>query len=157
MITSKKIKELDERYNIILNELVKTYPNYKVYPNIESISREFTVDSENLLEVQTEFFQLRDKIQSQIDKKVKNIKQVELQIKVLEKKNNKLINKLTDLENDNAAAKGMLDDIQFRYNEYLLGNWILFISLIGSVVIYFKSNNKKNYTIYNRNNIQNMY
>ena len=63
MITSKKIKELDERYNIILNELVKTYPNYKVYPNRESISREFTVDSENLLDVQTEFFQLRDKIQ----------------------------------------------------------------------------------------------
>ena len=46
---------------------------------------------------------------------------------------------LNGLENDKDASIGMLDDIQLRYNEYLLGNWILFISLVGAITLYYKN------------------
>ena len=87
---------------------------------------------------QADFFKLRDEIQSEITKKANHINKMNKKIKNLEKKNKKLLKDLTNLENDNAASSGMLNDIQLRYNEYLLGNWILFISLIGVVTLYYK-------------------
>ena len=139
MTTREKIQELNERYKIILNEFTHTYPQYRTYPEIEKISKIFAIDSGNLLELQTEFFQLRDNIQSEIMERAKNIDKVDIQIQILEKKNKILMKQLTNLENDNAASQGMLDDVQYKYNEYLLGNWILFISLIGVITLYFKN------------------
>lgn len=139
MTTREKIKELNERYKIILNEFAHTYPQYKVYPEIETISKSFAVDSGNLLELQTEFFQLRDNIQHEIQQRSNKIDNTDIQIKILEEKNKKLMGKLNGLENDKDASIGMLDDIQLRYNEFLLGNWILFISLVGAITLYYKN------------------
>jgi hypothetical protein len=138
MTTKAKINELNERYKIVLNEFTHIYPEYRVFPDMETISKEFAIDSGNLLELQADFFKLRDEIQSEITKKANHINKMDIQIKILEKKNKKLLKDLTNLENDNAASSGMLNDIQLRYNEYLLGNWILFISLIGVVTLYYK-------------------
>ena len=137
MTTKAKINELNERYKIILNEFTHTYPEYRVYPNIDTISKEFAIDSGNLLGLQSEFFKLRDDIQSEIMKRAKNINKVDVQIKILENKIKVLMGKLTSLENDKAASEGMLDDIQFRYNEFLLGNWIMFVALVGSITVYY--------------------
>ena len=139
MTTREKIKELNERYKIILNEFAHTYPQYKVYPEIETISKSFAADSGNLLELQTEFFQLRDNIQHEIQQRSNKIDKTDIQIKILEEKNKKLMSKLNGLENDKDASIGMLDDIQLRYNEFLLGNWILFISLVGAITLYYKN------------------
>ena len=106
---------------------------------METISKDFAIDSGNLLELQADFFKLRDEIQNEIRKKANHINKMDIQIQILEKKNKKLLKELTNLENDNAASKGMLTDIQLRYNEYLVGNWILFISLIGIITIYYKN------------------
>ena len=139
MTTKAKINELNERYKIVLNEFTDIYPKYRVYPDMETISKDFAIDSGNLLELQADFFKLRDEIQNEIRKKAKHINKMDIQIQILEKKNKKLLKELTNLENDNAASKGMLTDIQLRYNEYLVGNWILFISLIGIITIYYKN------------------
>ena len=100
MTTREKIKELNERYKIILNEFAHTYPQYKVYPEIETISQSFAADSGNLLELQTEFFQLRDNIQHEIQERSNKIDKTDIQIKILEEKNNKLMGKLNGLENE---------------------------------------------------------
>ena len=84
MTTREKIKELNERYKIILNEFAHTYPQYKVYPEIETISQSFAADSGNLLELQTEFFQLRDNIQHEIQQRSNKIDKTDIQIKILE-------------------------------------------------------------------------
>ena len=89
--------------------------------------------------MQTEFFQLRDNIQHEIQQRSNKIDKTDIQIKILEEKNKKLISKLNGLENDKEASIGMLDDIQLRYNEFLLGNWILFISLVGAITLYYKN------------------
>ena len=139
MTTREKIKELNERYKIILNEFTHTYPEYKVYPEMETISKSFATDSGNLLELQSEFFQLRDNIQHEIQQRGNKIDKVDIQIKILEEKNKKLMGELNALENDKDASIGMLDDIQLRYNEFLLGNWILFISVVGAITLYYKN------------------
>ena len=139
MTTREKIKELNERYKIILNEFTHTYPEYKVYPEMETISKSFATDSGNLLELQSEFFQLRDNIQHEIQQRSNKIDKTDIQIKILEEKNKKLMGELNGLENDKDASIGMLDDIQLRYNEFLLGNWILFISLVGAITLYYKN------------------
>ena len=139
MTTREKIKELNERYKIILNEFTHTYPEYKVYPEIETISQSFAADSGNLLELQAEFFQLRDNIQHEIQERSNKIDKTDIQIKILEEKNKKLMGELNGLENDKDASIGMLDDIQLRYNEFLLGNWILFISVVGAITLYYKN------------------
>ena len=139
MTTREKIKELNERYKIILNEFTHTYPEYKVYPEIETISQSFAADSGNLLELQAEFFQLRDNIQHEIQERSNKIDKTDIQIKILEEKNKKLMGELNGLENDKDASIGMLDDIQLRYNEFLVGNWILFISVVGAITLYYKN------------------
>jgi len=137
-MNKQKIKELNQRYNIILNEFTDTYPSYKTFPDVTKFAQKYATDNGNLTKLQSEFFQLKDTLQDEITKSDKIIKRTDVQIQILEKKIDLLKKEIGNLENDNEAAEGMLDDIQLRYNQYLVGNWILLIVLIGSVRFYYK-------------------
>jgi len=138
MDKKQQIKELNQRYKIILNEFTHTYPSYKTFPNVTKFSQKYATDNGNLTKLQSEFFQFRDNLQSEIIKSNKNIKRTDIQIAILDQKTALLKKQIASLENDSEAAEGMLDDIQLRYNQYLVGNWILLVVLIGSVASYYK-------------------
>ena len=45
---------------------------------------------------------------------------------------------MDSLENNKLGAIGMFDDLQLRYNQYLLGNWILGTTILGTLILYYK-------------------
>jgi len=113
IMNKQKIEELNQRYDIILNEFTHVYPSYKTFPDVTKFAQKYATDNGNLTKLQA-------------------------QIQILEKKIASLKKEINYLENDNEAAEGMLDDVQLRYNQFLVGNWILLIVLIGSVSFYYK-------------------
>ena len=138
IMNKQKIKELNQRYNIILDEFTHTYPSYKTFPDVTKFAQKYATDNGNLTKLQAEFFQFKDNLQTEITKSDRTIKKTDIQIQILEKKITLLKKEIDYLENDNEAAEGMLDDVQLRYNQFLVGNWILLIVLIGSVRFYYK-------------------
>jgi len=138
IMNKQKIEELNQRYNIILNEFTHIYPSYKTFPDVTKFTQKYATDNGNLTKLQAEFFQFKDNLQTEITKSDRIIKKTDIQIQILEKKIASLKKEINYLENDNEAAEGMLDDVQLRYNQFLVGNWILLIVLIGSVSFYYK-------------------
>ena len=127
----KNLKDLNIRYNIILSEFKTTWPKYKTYPSITQYSDSIKTDEENLQELQGEFFQLKNDLENNIREILKNIRRTNNKISVLNKENKILSTKLNRLNNSNEASIGMVDDIQLRYNQYLLGNIIFSFAIIA--------------------------
>ena len=134
-----QLAELDKRYTIVLNQFTKIYPKYKTWPSVSANVKEMGVDRGNLQEVQADFFQFRDNLEADIETLATDIVRVNKQITVLEGENKVLLNELGSLDDLAAGATGMFDDIQLRYNQYLIGNWMLFAAAAGAGFMWYRS------------------
>jgi hypothetical protein len=134
----KKIKELNQRYYLVLDELVKLFPKNKMYPKYLAYSKPFTTDMSNLIKLQTDFFLFKNELASDIDFVDKNIRRVNEQIENIEDENKELSKTLESLQNSNNASDGMLSDTKLLYNQKLLGNWLLVLILLGTGYKYLK-------------------
>ena len=127
----KNLKDLNTRYNIILSEFKTTWPKHKTHPSITQYSDSIKTDEENLEELQADFFQLKNDLENNIREILRNIRRTNIKIGILNKDNEVLSTKLNRMNNSNAASIGMVDDIQLRYNQYLLGNVIFGFAIIA--------------------------
>ena len=134
-----QLAELDTRYTIVLNQFTKIYPKYKTWPSVSANVKEMGVDRGNLQEVQADFFQFRDNLEADIETLATDIIRVNKQITVLEGENKVLLKELGSLDDLAAGATGMFDDIQLRYNQYLIGNWMLFAAAAGAGFMWYRS------------------
>ena len=134
----KKIKELNQRYYLVLDELVKLFPKNKMFPNYLAYSKPFTNDMSNLIKLQADFFLFKNNLESDIDTLDKEIKNINEQIENLEQENKQLTKRLESLQNSNNASHGMLSDTKLLYNQKLLGNWLLFALIVGAGYKYLK-------------------
>jgi septal ring factor EnvC (AmiA/AmiB activator) len=132
------LKELNKNYYSVLDEMVKVFPKYKLYPNFQSYSKDYTEDMGTINKIQTEFFLFRNNLNSESDSIDKDIKKINNQIAKLEKENKHLTKTLDSLNNSNNASHGMLSDTKLLYNQELSGNWLLTFILIGVVYKYYK-------------------
>jgi len=114
--------ELTQRYNIIISEIVKTYPNYKLY---SADSTGYTQNIVNLEKLQEEIFLMKNNLSKSTDELQKNIKIIDDKIFSLGEDNKKLQGELDLLTNSDNAAHGRLTDSTHLYNRQLLGNWLL--------------------------------
>ena len=79
--------ELTQRYNIIISEVVHTYPNYKLY---SADSTSYTQNIVNLDKLQEEIFLIKNNISKSTDELQKNIKVIDNKIFSLGEDNKKL-------------------------------------------------------------------
>ena len=122
-------KELIQRYNIIIGEIVKTYPNYKANPKFNEYDSAYTKNINNLQKLQADIFLLKNNISKNIDTTQQDITQIDETLYKLEEENKVLKQRLADLNNSDNAANGMLYDSKTLYLEQFVGNCILFLSL----------------------------
>ena len=134
-----QLAELDTRYTIVLNQFTKIYPKYKTWPSVSANVKEMGVDRGNLQEVQADFFQFRDNLEADIETLAADIVRVNKQITVLEGENKLLLKELGGLDDLAAGATGMFDDIQLRYNQYLIGNWMMLAAAAGAGFMWYRS------------------
>ena len=122
-------KELIQRYNIIIGEIVKTYPNYKANPTFNEYDSAYTKNINNLQKLQADIFLLKNNISKNIDTTQQDITQVDETLYKLEEENKVLRQRLADLNNSDNAANGMLYDSKTLYKQQFISNCILFLSL----------------------------
>jgi hypothetical protein len=126
--------ELTQRYNIIIDEIVKTYPEYKANP---IFSNNYKENINNLEKLQEDIFLMKNDLSKSTDELQKNIKVIDDKIYVLEEDNKKLQGELDLLTNSDNAAHGRLTDSKTLYNQQFFGNCILFLSLLaGTYTVY---------------------
>ena len=122
--------ELTQRYNIIIGEVVKTYPSYKTNP---MTSNDYKQNIQNLEKLQEDIFLMKNNLSKSTDTLQKNIKVIDDKIFTLEEDNKKLQEELDLLTNSDNAAHGRLTDSKTLYKQQLVGNWILFMYLLYMV------------------------
>ena len=123
--------ELNQRYVIILDEIVKTYPSYKANPKFNSYSNSYAKNMSNLQELQTEYFLLKNNLSKNTDELQKDIKQIDEMLYELEEETKKQREEYNNLKNSDNAAYGQLTDSKTLYNQQLLGNWLLLMMFSG--------------------------
>ena len=126
-----RMNELTQGYNIIVSEIVKTYPNYKANPDFSTFQTSYKTNISSLERLQEEVFLLKNDLNKNINDMQKDIKQVDETIFSLDEENKVLKAQLNDLTNSDNAAGGMLVDSKTLYKQELLGNVILFAATIS--------------------------
>jgi len=137
-ILTGKAKNLNDKFYLLLNEIVKTYPSSKF--NADPVSS--TLHTENMariLVLQNDYFLYKNEVVDASEKIQYNIAVVDEHINVLEGQNKVLSLELDNLKNSSYSAEGLFDDAQITRNELLVSNFILFATICGGGFMYYKS------------------
>jgi septal ring factor EnvC (AmiA/AmiB activator) len=89
----------------------------------------------HIADIDSTFTNMANDLSSDITGVEKKISSVDVQINKLEMENAKLTKKLSSALNLDAGAQGQITDGQLLYNQDLVANWILGLSMVGFVVI----------------------
>ena len=89
----------------------------------------------HIADIDSTFTNMADDLSSDITGVEKKISSVDVQINKLELENANLTKKLSSALNLDAGAQGQITDVQLLYNQDLVANWILGLSMVGFVVI----------------------
>lgn len=126
----KKIKNLDENFIVALNELSKSYPPAKAFPNDKNLSNTFEKDTLNLNKIQSEFFILNDALKQDIQDKSIIVEKLNKTIKQLDKENDEINKKVNMLLDTKRGSKQMAFDTRYLYQVQFVENSLLFIGLL---------------------------
>ena len=131
-----------QSFNLSLEEIMHSYPLYKIYPNDDSHKREYTRDIQNLERIKSNIFINKNNLRRDSETITNNISKTNAKIEELNKSNARLTKKLNDLENLNSGASGELQDRKFIYNINLAQNLILVVIITGCTgLLYYKERN----------------
>jgi septal ring factor EnvC (AmiA/AmiB activator) len=127
----KETEELNKRFSISIDEMTRTFPFHKAYPNVPSMQNEYQFDSGQFNRVQADFFTLKDGLQKDIDALAKQIASVDKDLSRFEKENAKMMVQLSSLDNKKQGAIGMFEDTRESYDLEYLKNVIFGAGVIG--------------------------
>ena len=136
----KKLKELNDRYYLILDELITVYPKYKMSPEDSTYTSTYVTDKGNLTKLQKDLFLYKNNLEQTITTVGKDILVVDKQIAILEKENGLLKKRLDSLKEGQNAAKLLLKNTVYLHNEDLVANILLGLVFIGSAYGCYKHN-----------------
>jgi hypothetical protein len=134
MVLTGKAKNLNDKFYLILNELVKTYPSTKLRSTVE-----FDQNMAQMLNLENEYFIYKNEVVSASETIQKQNTITDEKINVYERQNKVLRLKLDHLKTSSYSAEGLFDDAQITRNELLVSNFILFAAISGSCFMYYKS------------------
>lgn len=134
----KKIKELNIRFYLVLHELKKSYPNYKVYPDNPEYENIYSNDISNMEKTNMDIFSLRKSIDkdSIILNKIIKIKNEIITIK--KNKNELLKHELENLVLGANSSYGMISEKQSVYNDELANLGIFILSVLGIIIFTYR-------------------
>ena len=129
-------------FNLSLEEIVHSYPLYKLYPDNSLHKREYNKDMQNLERIKSNLFTNKNNLHRDSETITHNIAKTNDKIEELNKSNSRLTKKLHSLENLNSGASGELIDRKFIYNINFSQNLILVAIITGcSGLLYYKETN----------------
>ena len=130
------INEQERSFHNLLDEVVNSFPLFKINSNIDSYRKTYYNDISNLEKLKSKIFLTLNNLQGD-SRTITNL--IETKNKVIEKlnrENSKLSRELNTLENQDNAADGELESRIKIYYIKLIENIILFGSAIGLTIFY---------------------
>jgi len=142
---SDEAKDLNDRFYLILNNLVASFPSAKFKPNSQSINdttltnkQEFDNGMAQMLQLQNDYFIYKNEVLSTSDALIKKMQTLDTKINSLDKQNTVLKSQVTELANSTRSAEGMLDDSQLTRNQIFYGNIIMLLFMVTGGYLYYK-------------------
>lgn len=132
------LKDLDARYNVILNEVTSSFPYAKAYPKIKKYTSAYNQDNSSLTQLKADLFIFLEELQNDITDTSNSISRLIKQIEEIENKNFSEMKELNTLSNKSAGAIAMYKDTNFEYNYKFYENIILFLSVSGVSYMLYK-------------------
>lgn len=120
-----KLNEIETNLNISIQGLIKSYPEYKLYPDVTELEKVYNNYLYNLQDVKRDFFLLQNNLndKNEIIKKNINIKNRELE--KLKIDNKKLNTKYNALSGNDQSSIGLRSQFEDEYRQKYLSLFIL--------------------------------
>jgi hypothetical protein len=125
-------------FDVALQEMSKSYPDYKIDPTNKEYLTEYNLDQKNLETAKASIFSYRNQLEKDSNDIQAINSRVNKNITKLNNENAKLLRKLNTLENQNSGAEGELYDKEYIYNEIYIENIILLLVIFGGIILYTK-------------------
>ncbi len=140
-----KSKDLNDRFYLILNEVVKTYPSailhpdvYSKYDNRQKNDALYKANLNALHTLQNEYFLYKNEVVSASQNMLQSVADIDAQITILENKNKVLNVEFDNLKSNSYSAEGLFDDAQITRNQLLVSNFILFGVICSGGFLFYK-------------------
>tara|TARA_Y100000389_G_C17370768_1_gene468904 strand:+ start:276 stop:725 length:450 start_codon:yes stop_codon:yes gene_type:complete len=133
------LNKLDARWREALKRYAELYPNATVFPDSPTIGAQFDKSNSDIENIQSDLFKFKNNMETNIISLANSFTRVDEKITNLKKQNKKLKQKLSSLTGQKEGAQGMFVDSQFLYRQFYIGNWILFLSIVGLGIVYQKN------------------
>ena len=131
-------KNLNDKFYLILNNLINTYPAGKLHGSDTSISDSTKTNLQVYQDHMSQMMQLQNQYFIYKNSIAKNSQDMLVFINVLDAANKNLTGQLASMSSSTQSAEGMLDDSQITRNQMLYGNIFLFGIMVGGGYIYYK-------------------
>jgi len=131
-----KLTNTETKLNMVLNEMIKSYPNYKLYPDVNEIQNIHENNTFKLEDVKKEIFLLKSSIHKDNEKIKKIIESKNKELKMLEIHNKKLKKRYNTLIDSDQSSIGLRSQVEDQYRKtylsfILLATFTLSIGVIG--------------------------
>lgn len=141
---SDEARDLNDRFYLILHNIVDSYPRAKLKPNEgtiydSSITNKTDYDNSmaQMLQLQSDYFTYRNSVVSNSETLLNQIAELDGEINTLDAQNAELQSQLSELANSGRSAEGMLDDSQLTRNQMFYGNIVLFLIMMTGGYLYY--------------------
>ena len=150
IVLNDKASELNDKFYLILNEIVNTYPTAKLEgSNPSKYDRSVTNDAiykanmKEMVSLQNDYFLYKNDVVRNSESIQKIIHALDKEINGLEAQNKVLNAQFANLKSTSYSAEGLFDDTQITRNQLLISNFILFGVMCAGGFIYYKSMSHK--------------
>jgi hypothetical protein len=132
-------KNLNDRFYLILNKIVNSYPSTKINPNDSMNNAIYTTNMGKMENLQNEYFLYKNSVVKASEGIQNAIIDGNSEINALEAQNKVLRIQFEHLKTSSYSAEGLFDDAQISRNQLLISNIILFGIMAGGGFLYYKS------------------
>jgi hypothetical protein len=133
-----KTKELNDRFYILLNKIVDTYPSTKINPGDTERMTAYQANMAKMHNLQNDYFLYKNSVVLASEGIQKVIETGNNDINTLDGKIKVLRLQLEKLKSSSHSAEGLFDDAQISRNQLWVSNFILFGIMAGGGFLYYK-------------------
>jgi hypothetical protein len=134
-----KTKDLNDRFYLIMDKIITSYPSTKLYPNDNANNNKYSDSMAKMQKLQNECFLYKNTVVKASEDIQRSILGGNDTINALEGQNKVLRVQYENLKSSASSAEGLFDDAQISRNQLLVSNFILFGIMAGGGFMYYKS------------------
>ena len=134
-----KTKDLNDRFYLIMNKIIKVYPTTKIKKNDTATMSLYNENMGKLEKLQNEYFLYKNTVFKASEDIQRDITSGNDKVNALEGQTKVLKVELENLKSSAHSAQGLFDDTQISRNQLLVSNIILFCIMAGGGFMYYRS------------------